>query len=99
MNEKTRLISLDDVNYIARLAHLHFSEEEKLDCQEKLGSILEYMQQLREINTDGVEATTHVFPLTNVFREDIILPGLSREEALANAPEHTADSFKVPKIL
>jgi len=99
MNEKTDLIALEDVNYIARLAHLRFSEEEKLDCQKKLASILEYMQQLREIDTDGVEPTTHVFPMTNVFREDIVRPGLSREEALANAPEHTADSFKVPKIL
>ena len=99
MNEKTDLIALEDVNYIARLAHLRFSEEEKLDCQKKLASILEYMQQLREIDTDGVEPTTHVFPMTNVFREDIVRPGLSREEAVANAPEHTADSFKVPKIL
>ncbi|MDO4733232.1 MAG: Asp-tRNA(Asn)/Glu-tRNA(Gln) amidotransferase subunit GatC [Bacillota bacterium] len=99
MNEKTALISLDDVDYIARLAHLHFSEEEKLDCQNKLASILEYMQQLRMIDTRDVEPTTHVFPMTNVFREDIIQPGLSREEALANAAEHTADSFKVPKIL
>ena len=99
MNEKTDLIALEDVNYIARLAHLRFSEEEKLDCQKKLASVLEYMQQLREIDTDGVEPTTHVFPMTNVFREDIVRPGLSREEALANAPEHTADSFKVPKIL
>ena len=99
MNQQRNLISLDDVNYISHLAHLSFTEEEKLDCQQKLGSILEYMQELQSIDTNGVEATTHTLPLTNVFREDIVGATLSQEEALANAPERTAESFKVPKIL
>ena len=99
MNQQRNLISLDDVNYISRLAHLSFTEEEKLDCQQKLGSILEYMQELQTIDTNGVEATTHTLPMNNVFREDVVGATLSQQEALANAPEHTAESFKVPKIL
>lgn len=99
MNQQQNLISLDDVNYISRLAHLSFTEEEKLDCQQKLGSILEYMQELQTIDTNGVEATTHTLPMNNVFREDVVGATLSQQEALANAPEHTAESFKVPKIL
>ena len=99
MNKNEPIIRLEDVAYIARLAHLHFTEEESLDCQEKLGSILGYMQELQKIDTTGVEATTHVLPLTNVFREDVVGPTLPREEALSNAADRTADSFKVPKIL
>lgn len=57
------------------------------------------MQTLQKIDTTGVEPTTHALPLTNVFREDVVGKTLSREEALANAPEHTEESFKVPKIL
>lgn len=93
------LISNADVEYVAKLAHLSFSEEEKEDVAVKLGSILNYMQQLRNIDTTGVELTTHVLPLANVFREDTIKPGLSNEAALANAPEKDGNFFKVPKIL
>ena len=99
MNDYSDLISREDVEYIAHLAHLRFTDEEMLDCQKKLGSILAYMQELRNIDTTGVEPTTHVLPLTNVFREDVVGPTLPRTAALANAPEHTEDSFKVPKIL
>lgn len=99
MNDYSALISREDVVYIARLAHLQFTDEELLDCQEKLGSILGYMQELRNIDTAGVEPTTHPLPLVNVFREDVVGVPLPREVVLANAPEHTEDSFKVPKIL
>ena len=71
----------------------------KKDMTKNLESILEYMQQLADIDTTGVEATTHVLPLSNVFREDELGPTLSNKEALSNAPDHEKNYFKVPKIL
>ena len=65
----------------------------------KLGSILEYMQQLNEIDTTGVELTTHVLPINNVFREDVPGVQLSNDQALANAPEREDNFFRVPRIL
>ena len=99
MSNKNSLISGADVEYVARLAHLSFSDEQKADMAVKLGSILDYMQQLRQIDTQGVEATTHVLPLANVFREDQVGATLDLEAALANAPEREDNYFKVPKIL
>ena len=97
--DKQTLISRRDVEYVAQLAHLHFDEVGIVDCADKLGAVLNYMQQLNNIDTTGVPATTHVLPLTNVMREDIVGECLPREQALANAPDQENDSFKVPKIL
>ena len=87
MSNNDSLISSGDVEYVAKLAHLHLDETEKKDMETKLGSILGYMQQLQQIDTTGVEATTHVLPLANVFREDIVGETLDTEKALAQAPE------------
>jgi aspartyl-tRNA(Asn)/glutamyl-tRNA(Gln) amidotransferase subunit C len=99
MSGNDPLIKSTDVEYVARLAHLSFSDSEKEDMAVKLGSILDYMQQLRQIDTLGVEATTHVLPLANVFRADQVGATLEIEAALANAPEREGNYFKVPKIL
>lgn len=92
-------ISIDDVNYVAKLARLRFSEEELQATAQKFGAILNYMGQLNEIDTAGVAPTTHVLQLENVFREDLLSPCLSRGEALSNAPVNEDGYFKVPKIL
>ena len=99
MSNNDSLISSGDVEYVAKLAHLHLDETEKKDMETKLGSILGYMQQLQQIDTSGVEATTHVLPLANVFREDIVGETLDTEKALAQAPERDGNYYKVPKIL
>ena len=99
MTDKTTFISMKDVDYVAALANLSFSDEEKQDCAEKLGSILDYMQELQKIDTTGVEHTTHALPMINVFREDEIGQSLPNAIALANAPEKQDNYFKVPKIL
>ncbi len=99
MSNNDSLISSGDVEYVAKLAHLHLDETEKKDMETKLGSILGYMQQLQQIDTTGVEATTHVLPLANVFREDIVGETLDTEKALAQAPERDGNYYKVPKIL
>ena len=99
MSNNDSLISSGDVEYVAKLAHPHLDETEKKDMETKLGSILGYMQQLQQIDTTGVEATTHVLPLANVFREDIVGETLDTEKALAQAPERDGNYYKVPKIL
>ncbi|MEG1661077.1 MAG: Asp-tRNA(Asn)/Glu-tRNA(Gln) amidotransferase subunit GatC [Clostridiales bacterium] len=99
MNELKPIISMADVEYVAKLAHLQFSATEMVDCTVKLASILDYMKQLQKIDTTGVPPTTHVLPLENVFREDSIGQCLPQGAALANAPQQQDGYFKVPKIL
>lgn len=98
--KESKLISRAQVEHVAKLAHLSFTEAETADCMEKLGSILEYMQELGRIDTKGVPPTTHVLSLENVFREDEVGETLPREQALANAPA-TAEGrfFQVPRII
>jgi aspartyl-tRNA(Asn)/glutamyl-tRNA(Gln) amidotransferase subunit C len=92
-------ISLEDVEYVANLAKLELSEEEKRRFQKELSNIIKYIDQLNELDTEDVPITSHVALLQNVFREDEILPSLSPDEALANAPEKKDDFFKVPKVI
>ncbi len=92
-------ITVNDVEYVAKLAKLTISEEEMDGYIKKLSSILDYMQQLQEIDTTGVQPTTHVLPLENVFRADEVRPCLPREKVLTNAPDTEDGYFKVPKIL
>lgn len=92
-------ISEKDIAYIAELSELELTSEEAVQYAVSLNSIIDYMAQLQELDTSGVEPTTHVLQLHNVFREDVVKPGLSREEALQNAPNRTETSFKVPRIL
>lgn len=92
-------ITLDDVDYVAKLAKLQLADDEKEDYAQKLNSILHYMEQLQDIDTKDTPTTTHVLPLENVFREDELKEGLSLDKALANAPDTQDGYFKVPKIM
>ncbi len=92
-------ITLQEVEHVARLARLDLSEPEKERVRAQLDSVLSYIDKLNELDTSSVEATSHVLPLTNVFREDEIRPSLSQEESLANAPDRHDLLFRVPKIL
>lgn len=92
-------ITLEDVDYVAKLAKLQLAEDEKEDYAKKLNSILQYMEQLQDIDTKDIPPTTHVLPLENVFREDELREGLPLEKALANAPDTQDGYFKVPKIM
>jgi aspartyl-tRNA(Asn)/glutamyl-tRNA(Gln) amidotransferase subunit C len=92
-------ITLEQVRYVAELARLDLdpAEEERLTGQ--LNAILEYMGQLAEVDTAGIEPTSHVLPLTNVMRDDAPHACLPTEAALANAPAAEQGHFAVPKIL
>ena len=92
-------LSQDDVRKVARLARLSFSDAELASYGAHLNSILSYMDKLNELNTDGVEPTSHSVSMDTLFREDVPQPSLDREEGLKNAPERRAGYVKVPRIL
>jgi aspartyl-tRNA(Asn)/glutamyl-tRNA(Gln) amidotransferase subunit C len=92
-------VTVGDVDHIAKLARLEFSPEEKERFTHQLNTILTYMEQLNRIDTSNVEPLAHVLELSNVFREDIVRPGLDHEKALQNAPAKTDEFFKVPKVI
>jgi len=92
-------ITLKDVEYVANLAKLELSKEEKKRFQKELDNIIKYIDQLNELDTENVPITSHVVFLQNVLRKDEVLPSLSPDEALANAPEKKDGFFKVPKVI
>ncbi len=92
-------ISVRDVEYVAKLARLSLSDEEKNEFAVQLNDILTYMDKLNELDTKEVEATSHVIPVKNVFRADDIRGSLPREPSLGSAPEAEKGFYKVPKII
>jgi aspartyl-tRNA(Asn)/glutamyl-tRNA(Gln) amidotransferase subunit C len=93
------VISRDEVEHIARLSRLALSEAEAERMREQLSGILAYIDKLRVLDTGGVEPTSHAVPLLNVMREDEPRPCLTQDEALANAPDRSDSSFRVPRII
>ncbi|MNH78652.1 Aspartyl/glutamyl-tRNA(Asn/Gln) amidotransferase subunit C [compost metagenome] len=92
-------IQAKDVEHVARLARLNLTQEEKETFTEQLSAILQYAEKLNELNTDGVEATTHVLHLSNVMREDVVKESLPAEKVFLNAPDEEDGQFKVPAVL
>jgi len=92
-------ISKEEIEHIAALARLSLSEEEKELFGSQLSSILDYMEKLNELDTKGIEPTSHVLSLSNVMRNDIPMPSIPKEDALMNAPDHTEKFYRVPKII
>jgi aspartyl-tRNA(Asn)/glutamyl-tRNA(Gln) amidotransferase subunit C len=92
-------IARQEVEQVAKLARLELSDQEREKLTDQLSGILTYVETLNALDTGGVEPTSHVLDIKNVMREDRGVPGLSRERALANAPEHAAGHYKVPKII
>jgi aspartyl-tRNA(Asn)/glutamyl-tRNA(Gln) amidotransferase subunit C len=92
-------ITLQEVEHVARLARLALSDGEKEQMRSQLDRILGYIEKLNQLDTTTVEPTSHVIPMTNVFREDAVAPSLSRDEALANAPDRLEGFFRVPRII
>jgi aspartyl-tRNA synthetase len=92
-------ISQDHVRHIAKLGRLKLTDSEVLLYQKDLNSILEYVETLRELDTENVRPMSHVIPMKNVWREDKPGKAGNPEEILSNAPEREKDFFKVPKII
>ena len=92
-------ITIKEVEHVANLARLELTESEKEQFAGQLNAILKYAEKLNGLNTDGIEPTSHVLPLSNVMREDAVRPSLSIEKVLLNAPEVEDNHFKVPPVL
>ena len=92
------MIEIKDVEHVAKLARLELSEDEKVKFSKQLGDILKYVEQMNEVNTEGVEPWNHAMEFYNVMSEDVVKYENTREELMANAPEQEEDFFKVPKI-
>jgi len=92
-------ISRDEVAHLAHLARLAVTEQELDTFADQLGVILEAVARVGEVTAADIPPTSHAVPLTNVMRDDVEVPGLSREDALAGAPDAADDRFRVPRIL
>ena len=92
-------ITLTEVEHVARLARLALGTAEKEQLRSQLDAILGYVEQLRRIDTTGVEPTAHVLPLVNVMREDEVRPSYPADTMFANAPDARDGQFRVPRIL
>lgn len=88
-----------DISHVAKLANLPLTNEEKKKFEPQLEETIEYIENLNEVNTLGVEPTSQVTGLENITREDEVRPSLSQEEALSNAKQTHNGFFKVKGIL
>jgi len=92
-------ITMDLISYLEKLGRIRLSDEEKEKARIDLSSILGYIDKLNELDTDSVEPLSHAFPITNVYREDVVTNGDRRDAILSNAPAQKDGSFKVPKTV
>jgi aspartyl-tRNA(Asn)/glutamyl-tRNA(Gln) amidotransferase subunit C len=92
-------ITIKDVEHVAALARLELSEEEKEQFTGQLNAILKYAEKLGELDTEHVEPTSHVQPMTNVMREDVSRPSTGVDKAMLNAPDEEEGQFRVPAVL
>lgn len=92
-------ISDETIEYVGILAKLELSAEEKEAAKADMEKMLDYIDTLNELDTAGIEPMSHVFPVHNVFREDVVTNGDGKEQTLKNAPLCKEDSFEVPKTI
>ncbi|MHC1592877.1 MAG: Asp-tRNA(Asn)/Glu-tRNA(Gln) amidotransferase subunit GatC [Methermicoccaceae archaeon] len=93
------LISREDLEHMGWLSRLALTDEEKDVFAHQLNTVLQYFNQLDEVDTEGVEPTYHVLRMDNVFRKDAVEPSLTQEEVLSNAPRVEKDHIRAPRIL
>ena len=92
------MITIQDVEHVAKLARLDLTEEEKVKFSKQLGDVLKYVEQMNEVDTSNVEPMAHAIDFVNVMREDVVKYEQSKEELMKNAPDAEDGFFKVPKI-
>ncbi len=93
------VITDEMMDYVGILAKLELSEEEREQAKKDMGRMLDYIDLLNELDTSGVEPMSHIFPVRNVFREDVVRNEDEREQMLANAPAVKDGAYKVPKTV
>ena len=92
-------ISREEVAHLARLSRLAVTDEELDRFAGQLEVILQAVARVGEVAAADIPPTSHSVPLTNVFRDDVVVPGLARDDALSGAPDAAEDRFRVPRIL
>ena len=92
-------ITKDMVEYVASLARLKLDESQPAALQKDLGEIINYMDVLNNLDTEGIEPMSHAFAVKNVFREDVVKPSADRAELLKNAPKSDEEAIIVPKTV
>jgi len=92
-------LTKEDIASVAYLSRLELSEEEKDKLTEQINRLLESFATLQELDTSDVEPTSHVIPVSNVFREDVSRPSLPVEEVIANGPQVAENCFVVPRVV
>lgn len=88
-----------DIERVAKLARLKLTDAEKDRFSKQMGSIIEYIEKLNELDTQNVEPTAHVLGLNNVFRDDVATEPLTDHEPINDSPAHSKGHYEVPKIL
>lgn len=92
------MITIKDVEHVAKLARLELTDAEKELYTKQLGDVLQYVNQMNEVDTSNIEPMTQVVDFVNVMREDKVVYEQTKEELMKNAPEQENGFFKVPKI-
>ena len=92
-------ITEEMVDYVSQLSRLSLPPEERTAMAGQLEQIVSYMDVLNTLDTEGVEPMSHVFPLKNVMRPDVVVPSRDRDELLANSPAPDGEAFLVPKAV
>lgn len=92
-------LTTQDVEYVAKLARLEVTNQEKEKFTAQLNDILLYIDKLNELDTTGVAPMSHAIAVTNAFREDKVSESLGTQRALANAPDARGEFFRVPKVI
>ncbi len=91
------VISDETIEYVGILSKLKLNAEEQEQAKKDLAEMLDYIDQLGELDTEGVEPMSHVHPVSNCFREDVVTNDNDRENILKNAPEEREGQFVVPR--
>ena len=91
-------ITRETVEHVARLAHVGLHPDEVTALAGQLSTVLDHIARLREVDTDDIAPTTHVVPVDNVMREDVVIPSWPPPAVLANAPRRQGDFFRVQAI-
>jgi aspartyl-tRNA(Asn)/glutamyl-tRNA(Gln) amidotransferase subunit C len=88
-----------NLDYVANLARLALTGEEKARFAQQLGDILHYVEKLKQVDVTGVEPMAHASPVFNVWQADVAQPGLAVDAALRNAPAQREHMIVVPKVV
>ena len=92
-------LSPEEVEHIALLSRLKLTDEERERMTTQLNDIMGFFEQLGELDTTDVPPTSHVIPMSNVLRADVVKPSLPVEDVLENAPDRAGDTFRVPRVV